>query len=71
MKKEKTRQQLLRVWDTSFSKDTVGRFGHRWVHIIIIDLKEIGWQVMGWIHLSRDNGQWPASMNTVMYLRVP
>jgi hypothetical protein len=39
----------------------------RWEDNIRIDLKEIGWENVNWIHLA----QWQALMNTVMNLRVP
>jgi phenylalanine-4-hydroxylase len=34
-----------------------------------MDLKEIGWDDMDWIHLSEDRNQWQAFMNTAMNLR--
>jgi hypothetical protein len=33
-------------------------------------LKEIGWEVVDWIHLSRDRDSWWVLQNTVMYLRL-
>jgi len=36
-----------------------------------MDLREIGWVVVNWIHLAQDLGQWWALMNTVINLRVP
>jgi hypothetical protein len=33
-----------------------------------MDMKEIGWKGVDWIHLDRD--QWPVVVNTVMNLRV-
>jgi hypothetical protein len=38
---------------------------------IKIDLSEIGWGYMGWVHLSKDWYQWRALVNTVMNLLVP
>jgi hypothetical protein len=35
-------------------KIPVGRIRHRWVYNIKMDLKEIGWGGMGWIHLIQD-----------------
>jgi hypothetical protein len=35
---------------------------------IKLDLKEIGWEGVDWIHLDRD--QWRAVVNTLMNLRV-
>jgi hypothetical protein len=37
---------------------------------IKIDLREIGWCGMDWIHLALDRDQWWAVMNAVMKLRV-
>jgi hypothetical protein len=43
----------------------------RWVDNIKMDLREIGWGVMNWIHLAHDRDQWRALVNTIMNLRVP
>jgi hypothetical protein len=52
-------------------KRPLGRTRRRWVGYIKIDLREIGWNGMDWIHLAQDRGQWRALVNTVMNLRVP
>jgi hypothetical protein len=44
---------------------------HRWEDNIRMDLGEIGWEVVDWIHLAQDRDQWRAVVNTVMNLRVP
>jgi hypothetical protein len=36
-----------------------------------MDLREIVWEVVDWIHLSHDRDQWWAVVNTAMNLRVP
>jgi hypothetical protein len=36
-----------------------------------MDLREIGWDGMGWIVLAKDRDQWRALVNTVMNLPVP
>jgi hypothetical protein len=36
-----------------------------------MDLGEIGWGGMDWIHLAQDKDQWEALVNTVMNLRIP
>jgi hypothetical protein len=36
-----------------------------------MDLGEIVWGVMDWIHLAEDRDQWQALMNMVMNLWVP
>jgi hypothetical protein len=37
----------------------------------IIDLMEIVWEGVDYIHLAQDRVQWQAVVNTVMNLRVP
>jgi hypothetical protein len=44
---------------------------HRWVDIIKMDLRGIGWGGMDWIELAQDRDQWRALVNTAMNLRVP
>jgi len=36
-----------------------------------MDLREIVWEGVEWIHLAQDRDQWRAVVNTVMNLRVP
>jgi hypothetical protein len=36
-----------------------------------MDLREIGFEDVDWIHLTRDRDRWRAVVNTVMNLRVP
>jgi hypothetical protein len=36
-----------------------------------MDLREIGWEVVYWIHLTQDRNQWRTYVNTVMNLREP
>jgi hypothetical protein len=52
-------------------KRPLGRKRRRWVDTIKMDLREIGWDVMDWIDVGQDRGQWRALVNTVMNLRVP
>jgi hypothetical protein len=35
-------------------KRPCGRSRHRWGDIIIMDLREIGWEGVDWIHLAQD-----------------
>jgi hypothetical protein len=39
--------------------------------IVIMDLREVKWEGVDWIHLDQDRDQWRALVNTVMKLRVP
>jgi hypothetical protein len=41
-----------------------------WEDNIEIDLTEIGWGGMDWIHLAQDRDQWRALVNTAMSLQV-
>lgn len=37
----------------------------RWVDNIKMDIKEIGWDDVYWIHLTQDRVQWPGVVHTV------
>jgi len=43
----------------------------RWEDNSRIDLREPGWEGVGWIHLAEDRHQWRALVNTVMNFRIP
>jgi hypothetical protein len=49
----------------------LGRSRRRWEDNIKIDLREIGFGDVDWIHLAQDRDRWRALVNTVMNLRVP
>jgi hypothetical protein len=36
-----------------------------------MDLREIDWEVVDWMHLAQDRDEWRAVVNTAMNLRVP
>jgi len=36
-----------------------------------MDLREIGWEVVDWMHLAKDSYQWWDLVNTVMNVWVP
>jgi hypothetical protein len=48
----------------------LGRTRPRWVDNIKVDLREIGWGGVDWIHLAQVRGQWLVLVNTVMNLGV-
>jgi hypothetical protein len=54
----------------SEGKRPLGISSHRWEDIRM-DIKDIGWEGVDWIHLTQDRDQWRAIVNTVMNLRVP
>jgi hypothetical protein len=49
----------------------LGRPRRRWEDNIKIDLTELGFGDVDWIHLAEDRDRWRALVNTVMSLRVP
>jgi hypothetical protein len=49
----------------------LGRPRRRWEDNIKMDLREIGFGDVEWIHLAQDRARWRALVNTVMNLRVP
>jgi hypothetical protein len=52
-------------------KRPLGRPRCMWVDNIKMDLKEIGWGGMDWIHLAQDRDQLRALTNTVLNLQIP
>jgi hypothetical protein len=36
-----------------------------------MDVREIGWGDMNWIHLPQDSDQWRTVVTTVMNIRIP
>jgi hypothetical protein len=49
----------------------LGRPRRRWEDNIKMDLREIGFEDVDWIHLAQDRDRRRAHVNTVMNLRVP
>jgi hypothetical protein len=43
----------------------------RWEDNIRINLKEMWWEGVEWMHLAQDTAQWRILVNVVMNLRVP
>jgi hypothetical protein len=54
---------------TSARNRPLGRPRTRWKDDNIMDLMEIEWEVVDWIHLAQYRDQWRAVVNTVMNLR--
>jgi hypothetical protein len=42
----------------------------RWEDTMKMDLRELGWESVEWVHLAQGRDQWGAVANTVMNLRV-
>jgi hypothetical protein len=49
----------------------LGRPRRKWEDNIGMDLREIGFGDVDWIHWTQDRDRWRALVNTVMNLRVP
>jgi hypothetical protein len=52
-------------------KRPLGRPRRRWEYNIKMDLREIGFGDVDWIHFGQDRDRWRALVNTEMNLRVP
>jgi len=52
-------------------KRLLGRRWRTWEDNIRMDLRELGWEGVNWMHLDQDGDHWRALVNTVMNLRVP
>jgi hypothetical protein len=56
---------------TTFWLENLNRRPRRtWRNNIRMDLREIGWEGVDWMHLAQDKDQWRVVVNTVMNLRV-
>jgi hypothetical protein len=51
-------------------KGPLERPSSRWEDGMKMDIREIGWESMEWIHLAQDRDRWRALVDTVMNLRV-
>jgi len=47
-------------------KRPLGRPVQRWEHNIRMDLREIGWGGVNWMHLAQDRDKWQAVVNMMM-----
>jgi hypothetical protein len=52
-------------------KTQLGGPRHRWEDNITMDIREIVWGGVNWIHLAQDRDQWRALVNAVMNLLFP
>jgi hypothetical protein len=58
-------------WLGGLKGESLGRPRHRWEDNIKMDLGEIGFGDVNWIHLAQDSNRWQALVNMVMSLQVP
>jgi hypothetical protein len=56
---------------TPEGKRPLGRLRCKWEDAIRMDLRDIGWETVDWIHQLEDKDQWQTLVNTVMNLHVP
>jgi len=52
-------------------KRLIGSPKRRWEDRIRMDVMEIGWEGVDWIHLAQDRDQWCALVNMVINIQVP
>jgi hypothetical protein len=52
-------------------KRPLGKLRRRWVNIIKMDLRKIGWDGVDWIDMAQYRDQWRALVNTVLNLCIP
>jgi hypothetical protein len=48
------------------SKRPLERLRCRWEDNIKMDLRDMGWEIVEWMHLAQDRDQWQALVNAVM-----
>jgi hypothetical protein len=51
-------------------KRSIGRPRHRWENIRL-DLRDIVWKCLDWMHLAQDRDQWRVHEDTVINLSIP
>jgi hypothetical protein len=63
--------QILFWLENLDMKRPLGRLKRRWEDNIRMDLMEVGWKDVDWIHIAEDRDQWRAVVNNLMNLHVP
>jgi hypothetical protein len=61
----------IEFWWKNQKERDLGRPRCKWENIVKLDLREIGWNGMDWIHLSQDRDSWRVVVNMVMKLQIP
>jgi len=67
----KGEKYVRNLFETSEGKRPLGRPRRRWEGNVRMDLTEIRWEAVDWVHLAEGRDQWRAHANTVMNLRAP
>jgi len=44
---------------------------NRWEDNLVLDLTEIGWETVDWIHLAQNRDKWRTLVDTIMNLQAP
>jgi hypothetical protein len=52
-------------------EELLGRPRSRWENTIIVDLREMGWEGVDWMHVAENVDQWRVHMIMVMDIGVP
>jgi hypothetical protein len=65
------RYEYMMSMGNSEENRPVGRSRRRWVDNFKMDLREIGWDGMGWIDQAQDGDQWRPLVKSVINLLVP
>jgi hypothetical protein len=47
-----------RFWSENLNEETARKICRRWEDNIRMDLREIGWEGVDWMHLAQDRDQW-------------
>jgi hypothetical protein len=68
---EEVRNAYKNLFGKHEGKREMGRYRSRWEHSIRMDLREIGWEGVYWMHLVQNRDRWRALVNTVMNIRIP
>jgi hypothetical protein len=59
------------IWWKTQKENSLVRPRRRWEDNIKMDLRELGYWGLGWIHRAQSRDRWGVLVNTVMNLRVP
>jgi hypothetical protein len=52
-------------------KRSLGKLRSPWEYNIKMDSKDNNWEVVDWVHLAQDSGNWRAVVKSVMKFWVP